>query len=310
MKFAARTTRLLRISQHTVIILQIHLDDRHVEWMSERVLGMLLTVLRPLIAPKMDLNHDFLFGSSSAASDVKPPAETVRGEGYQFLWWLARADTAQGVVLKTRSFGLLPDVPSGSAISAHDTSQGRIAEPRPDHDLPTSDHGKGGSKTVQVEFLIPGDGEEEEPRKKPILQPLRFQSFTPRVALHVIVEPHPPLHNTNHRRSITPTIQSVREPARQLSEVPSSLARRQQTPLFLPDLDRDSATPEPIIADISTPFHYINPSSSLGGDDQPPDMVQMSQAIRAHEYVRHGSPDDDEDDNYVLYADADEARGR
>lgn len=165
----------------------------------------------------------------------------------------------------------------------------------------------GSSRTVNVEFTLPGD-EDEETTKKPVLQPLRYKSFTPRVALHLVVEPYPPLP-PHLRRSVTPAIPLTREGTRQLSEPVRSVPNiRQQTPLFLPDFDRDSVTPAPSAAlgmRSSTP--QTQQIIEIEDDDDPVDMMLLSQAIRAHDSLRSGRLDED-DDNDVLYADADEAR--
>ena len=36
MPFTARNARYLRVSAHTVLLLYIYLDDKHVEWMTDR----------------------------------------------------------------------------------------------------------------------------------------------------------------------------------------------------------------------------------------------------------------------------------
>jgi len=86
MKFSTRSIHHLRISRETIILLLLHLDARHVDWMSERILNYVLADLRPLSATKFQLipsspadtidrirgkleeERDMLLGLSSTAS--------------------------------------------------------------------------------------------------------------------------------------------------------------------------------------------------------------------------------------------------
>lgn len=166
-------------------------------------------------------------------------------------------------------------------------------------------------RTVTAHFVTT---DEEEEKKKPILK-LEFNSFSPRIALCVVVEPWPPLP-TRRRQASVLSIGGVRAMSRATSDAPPVLVpqgAREQTPLFLPDFDRDTATPAPM-SFFRQPSMPVMPSfneampAEEDEEEAPPDLMQFTQALQATDTARGGSPEEQFADDEVLYGDADEVR--
>ncbi|KAF7965621.1 hypothetical protein HWV62_42625 [Athelia sp. TMB] len=84
---------------------QLYLDERHLEWMSDRVLQYVLLDLRPLIAEKLIAEAaDGGAGAKKGGVDVK------RGDTYQFAYFLRKAEP-HSVLIKTRTFTAAPPAP-------------------------------------------------------------------------------------------------------------------------------------------------------------------------------------------------------
>ncbi|KAF8528959.1 hypothetical protein BU17DRAFT_36998 [Hysterangium stoloniferum] len=96
MPFSTRNVRYLRISAHTILLLYIYLDDRHVEWMSDYILQRVLEDLRPVIGPKLKEEQ----GPSTAK---RAPISVSRGDTYQFAFFF-RKNEPHAVLVKTRNF--------------------------------------------------------------------------------------------------------------------------------------------------------------------------------------------------------------
>ncbi|KAI0661054.1 hypothetical protein C8Q70DRAFT_912074 [Cubamyces menziesii] len=133
MRFQTRNAYYLRISATTVIPLYLYLDERHVEWMSERVLQHVLADLRPLILPKLNAEADAHLGPGGPASAKRGTLDVHRGDTYQFGYFL-RATEPHAVLIKTRTF---------------------VAAPKP---TPRTTVSSGGSKAQQVEAAKTGKG--------------------------------------------------------------------------------------------------------------------------------------------------------
>ncbi|KZW04060.1 hypothetical protein EXIGLDRAFT_827986, partial [Exidia glandulosa HHB12029] len=366
MIFGPKTTHYLRVTRGTVLPLYLYLDERHIEWMSERTLQYVLSDLRPLIAEKLELERAHLL-NSSGPKQFQSKVETNRGDTYQFGWWFTQAEP-HAVVLKTRRFERAPTPPQQSETEpvastskrkrASSSRSGRRAkkpapstiedasppaETRDTEPIDVDEHMEDdtprspsppvkvedddeyvpdsppppeprASRTVTVNFAI---DEEEEEKKKPILK-LAFQSFSPSIALCVVVEPWPPLPPRRRQTSVF-SLGGVRAMTRAPSDAPPTLipqATREQTPLFLPDFDRDSATPAPAPAPFfrqpSLPFipSFQEATPTPGEEEDPPqDLMEFTRALQATETARGGSPDEQfADDDAVLYGDADEMR--
>ncbi|KAF8897644.1 hypothetical protein BD779DRAFT_1782049 [Infundibulicybe gibba] len=106
MTFRTRNPYYLRISERIVLPLYVYLDERHVDWMSDRILQHVLADLRPKILPKLQAEVYTLEGSGGAASK-KVTVDTHRGETYQFCYFLRKAGS-HSVLVKTRNFVAVP----------------------------------------------------------------------------------------------------------------------------------------------------------------------------------------------------------
>ncbi|KAK0468205.1 uncharacterized protein EV420DRAFT_1743126 [Desarmillaria tabescens] len=98
MTFRPRNPYYLRISERNVLPLYLYLDDRHLDWMSDRILQHVLEDLRPNIVPKLKAESE-----TQRGSDKKGTVETHRGETYQFCYFLRKAQP-HSVLLKSRTF--------------------------------------------------------------------------------------------------------------------------------------------------------------------------------------------------------------
>ncbi|KAG6336852.1 hypothetical protein ID866_2248 [Astraeus odoratus] len=87
----------------------LYLDDRHIDWMSDRVLQHVLADLRPLIVPKLQAEKDTYFGPG-AASEKKGTVEVHRGDSYQFAYFFRKIE-AHSIVTKSRHFVAAPAPP-------------------------------------------------------------------------------------------------------------------------------------------------------------------------------------------------------
>ncbi|KAF8974454.1 hypothetical protein BDZ97DRAFT_24566 [Flammula alnicola] len=75
--YSTRNSFYLRISKNIVLPIYIYLDERHVNWMSDKVLQHVLSDLRPHILPKLKIEADSLTGSTSAQKQAT--VDTHRG---------------------------------------------------------------------------------------------------------------------------------------------------------------------------------------------------------------------------------------
>ncbi|KDQ64604.1 hypothetical protein JAAARDRAFT_118507 [Jaapia argillacea MUCL 33604] len=104
MPFHARSLHYLRISATTVLPLYLYLDERHIDWMSDRVLQHVLADLRPLIVPKLRAELQAQLESKKGTVDVH------RGDFYQFAFFFRQTEP-HAVLIKTRNFTLAPNPP-------------------------------------------------------------------------------------------------------------------------------------------------------------------------------------------------------
>lgn len=108
--FSVRNAYYLRVSESSVIPLYLYLDERHVNWMSDKVLQHVLADLRPLVLPKLQAEKDIHFGPG-ASSGRKGAVDVHRGEDYQAAFFFQRTEP-HNVIIKTRSFVPAPPPPS------------------------------------------------------------------------------------------------------------------------------------------------------------------------------------------------------
>ncbi|KAF9268080.1 hypothetical protein L218DRAFT_594305 [Marasmius fiardii PR-910] len=107
MPFRVRNPYYLRISASCVLPVFLYLDERHLDWMSDRILQHVLEDLRPNILPKLQAESDAQLGPGGSAAAKKAAVETHRGENYHFCYFL-RKTQPHSIVLKTRSFTTVP----------------------------------------------------------------------------------------------------------------------------------------------------------------------------------------------------------
>ncbi|KAG1755592.1 hypothetical protein EDB19DRAFT_1625886 [Suillus lakei] len=107
--FSVRNAYYLRVSASSVIPLYLYLDERHVDWMSDKVLQYVLADLRPLVLPKLQAEKDIHFGPG-ASSGKKGAVDVHRGETYQFAFFFQKTEP-HNVIIKTRSFIPAPPPP-------------------------------------------------------------------------------------------------------------------------------------------------------------------------------------------------------
>lgn len=110
MRFGPRNAYYLRISENTVLPLYIYLDERHIDWMSERVLLHVLEDLRPLVLPKLNAEEDAHLGPGGPANAKRGTVDVHRGDTYQFGYFLRKTDP-HAVLVKTRYFVPTPERP-------------------------------------------------------------------------------------------------------------------------------------------------------------------------------------------------------
>ncbi|KAK0242621.1 hypothetical protein EDD85DRAFT_296416 [Armillaria nabsnona] len=143
MTFRPRNPYYLRISEKNVLPLYLYLDDRHLEWMSDRILQHVLEDLRPKffpfcchddrvielkcsIVPKLRAETE-----SQKGSDKKGTVETHRGETYQFCYFL-RKTQPHSVLLKSRNFITAPRQTTASLPAAAPASKSQKRKPNSD----------------------------------------------------------------------------------------------------------------------------------------------------------------------------------
>ena len=154
------------------------------------------------------------------------------------------------------------------------------------------------------------DDDEQKPK---LALELKYQSFSNfNRCLCVVVEPWPPLRRATRPPSFAPSVtteQPTREP---VNSEPRD--QRGKTPLFLPDLDDERATPgpshgrtlpqAPLFGD-SQANHDIEETEDFGDNAE---IMQFSQLLNTTGRVTGAMEEDDEFDGAVLFADADEAK--
>ncbi|WRT64256.1 uncharacterized protein IL334_001187 [Kwoniella shivajii] len=115
MHFSTRNAFYLRVSNYRVIPLFLYLDERHVDWMSDRVLQLVIGALQPKMS-------ELLY---SARSQKKHKVHVERGEGYQYCYFLRTTTRTEVVLLKDKSFSLRPPTPPPEPIPEPSPSKRR-----------------------------------------------------------------------------------------------------------------------------------------------------------------------------------------
>ncbi|KAK7695917.1 hypothetical protein QCA50_000556 [Cerrena zonata] len=117
MRFSTRNTYYLRISANAILPLYLYLDEKHVDWMNERVFQHVLEDLRLKIPEKLASEPDSHHGPLSSSGAKKGSMDVHRGETYQFGYLLRRTDP-HAVLIKTRNFVAAPKTTARNALSA------------------------------------------------------------------------------------------------------------------------------------------------------------------------------------------------
>lgn len=175
----------------------------------------------------------------------------------------------------------------------------------------------GGSPPDRTIIHIQDD--EEEPKPKLTLQ-LKYQGFQIfGRCLCVIVEPWPPVRSASRAPSLAPMMSTTVRQTPSIAPpdfIPSGAgARRERTPLFLPDDDQDRGESPSITAQRlrtlpPVPLFNETPEDErqYESDDSEDGMMQLSQLLNTGRTVNGGVEEDDEYDGAFLFADADESR--
>ncbi|KIR35470.1 hypothetical protein I352_01745 [Cryptococcus deuterogattii MMRL2647] len=107
MTFSTRNAYYLRVSNYRVIPLFLYLDERHVDWMSDRVLQLVIASLQHKL-PTMLWN---------ARGEKKHKVHVERGEDYQFCYFLRSTTRTEVVLLKSKTVSLRPPTPPPAVLS-------------------------------------------------------------------------------------------------------------------------------------------------------------------------------------------------
>ncbi|KAH9179834.1 hypothetical protein EDB89DRAFT_521228 [Lactarius sanguifluus] len=155
------------------------------------------------------------------------------------------------------------------------------------------------------------DDDEQKPK---LALELKYQSFSNfKRCLCVVVEPWPPLRRDARAPSLAPSVAATG----QSSRVPTqseSRGQRGKTPLFLPDLDDERATPGPSHSRTLPPVPLFDDPQVNRDIEETEDLddsasiMQFSQLLNTTGRVTGAIEEDDEFDGAVLFADADEAK--
>jgi len=331
MSFSTRNSFYLRISRTTVLPVYIYLDERHVKWMSDRVLQHVLSDLRPQILSKLKAETDPLTGG--ALNGKKATVDTHRGDTYQFCYFIRKTEQ-HSVAIKSRNFRAIPQQEQTRYISKPSLKSRGKRKKVAAADAPTTtaktkkrkthNEAAAGSEStsadvvdVDMDELSTNDVEEqssesrvdsaemgaaartaidldvdsEEEKPKPVLN-LTYQGFNIYGhCLYVVVEPWPVI------RSMTTSLSNSKRKAGPAQR--TSRPRDERSPLFLSeDLEEDDErTSTTEISDRDSD------SDGTGG------MIEFSQVLHSIGDSRAGAANDDEDmDGSVLFGDADELR--
>jgi hypothetical protein len=147
------------------------------------------------------------------------------------------------------------------------------------------------------------DVEEEERKPKPGLQ-LRYNGFNIfGRCLCVVVEPWPPIRAT----PAPPKIPTMFRAASAAPSVVSDVGVREQTPLFLPELDDRGRSVTPAPQNWKPPVPLFNDPPPEEDEDEG-ELMLFSQAMQSRPDSITEVDDDDEFDGAVLFGDADETK--
>ncbi|WVR05986.1 hypothetical protein IAU60_003014 [Kwoniella sp. DSM 27419] len=227
MHFSTRNAFYLRASNYRVVPLFLYLDERHVDWMTERVLQLVIGALQPKISE--------LLYTARLQSSHKVHVE--RGEGYQYCYFLRTTTRTEVVLLKNKSFSLRPPTPPSTTIplpepstlkrkgasssrsnkaSRRATSRARsrsvqLRETDEDMSPPLQDIPPTGTTGDDTEIRVKAEPDTDEYQPVELTQEeisikdwkpdvdVTYKGFgTSSVQLVIIVEPYPPLPSSQY----------------------------------------------------------------------------------------------------------------
>ncbi|ODN77894.1 hypothetical protein L202_05001 [Cryptococcus amylolentus CBS 6039] len=113
--FSTRNAFYLRVSNYRIIPLFLYLDERHVNWMTDRVLQLVIAGLQSKLP-------EVLF-RAKLEKDKKHKVHVERGEGYQFCYFMRTTSRTEVVLLKNKDVSLRPPTPPPPVLSEHPSSK-------------------------------------------------------------------------------------------------------------------------------------------------------------------------------------------
>ncbi|KAF8914009.1 hypothetical protein CPB84DRAFT_44079 [Gymnopilus junonius] len=198
MAYSTRNSFYLRISKRVVLPVYVYLDERHVNWMSDKILQHVLADLRPIVLSKLksEAGRNLL---GNVPGQKKASVDTLRGDAYQFCYFIRKTEP-HSVVVKSRTYraaspckGQKLEIPSPRkrgkrketlSLDTQKKKKRRVRSPTEvaieDTDLvPTNDLEAAVNEydASSPEFCMDLDIEEEMEKPKPILG-LRYQGFS------------------------------------------------------------------------------------------------------------------------------------
>ncbi|KAH8830495.1 hypothetical protein DL96DRAFT_1593175 [Flagelloscypha sp. PMI_526] len=307
--FSTKNIFHLRISSTHVIPLYVYLDERHVDWMSERVLQNVLTDLRPNVIPKLKEGAVSALPSNKKQTTV----DTHRGDSYQFAYFTRIEGAPGNVLIKTRHYTAQSVIPTQNkrkkkGQGSIPAKKRRRANLQNDDDVDMDENDDEFSPKPLANLDIQDDDEE---KPKPNLR-LTYQGFPLSISLCVVVEPWPVVRDRSRAPSVIPRAGSV------VLDHEHSRLLREPTPLFLPGDDDDSRfTPAPGGVKPLVPLFNAEaggwseqPDEEQSDDESSGGMMALSQVLSLAPFRMDsvGLDEDDGDGDEVLFADADERK--
>jgi len=259
------------------------------------------------------------------ANSKKGSVDVLRGDHYQFAFFIRKVDSTSNVLIKSRRF-----VPAKSVAERQESppvalgKRKRKAPNRPLKDEPETEQEPGPTVPQEDEDEEAGTPrraspagsefhleEEEEEKPKMELQ-LSYQGFSIfGRCLCVVVEPYPPLSESTLQRPKTPppVERSILQP--RASRAPSEHPRfREETPLFLPEIEPSGRDPTPHpanLAESDTRESRVPEESSNDKGSGQTGMMALTQLLQDTAMYRIDS-DSDGDEAGVFLGDAEASR--
>ncbi|ORX36089.1 hypothetical protein BD324DRAFT_630107 [Kockovaella imperatae] len=294
MRFSTRNAFYFRASNYRVIPLFLYLDERHVDWMSDTILQLVIQELQPKM-PELLLNGKF---------EKKHKVYVERGEGYQYCYFLRTTTRTEVVLLKQKSYSLRPPTPPPRSTPLREASA-RSSRKRKNRSS------RSRSRSVSVAGTSTGDEDgpegSEEVKDEPPSTPrvggpaedesedvdikdwkpdvdVSYKGFgTSSVQLVLIIEPYPPLPASQYAppssrlSTRSASIATSRSRSRQVGTGLPRSSRYSTSSSVLPD-DRSEALPP--VANMRNPTRSISatpiPNSRRGGTASTPGLGGQS----------------------------------